>query len=224
MSTPKTSTSPAVEDWREEPEASPPPAAALAPEESAATTHPSPSPTPSTPSTPPTAVTPKAGLTKDRVPGKGVDGKAKQEPDPDKADEDKPSPAEERLLSGLPFLFGGGLALFFAYALRDAPARTGVPPLWILFLTLGAIALAAGILLVLSTEPEGEDEEDDGKKKDTIVVPKKEWERLQSEVTRLRASSSNAPEQKAAPSPPKGASPAKPDPSRSEPRTSEAGA
>lgn len=115
-----------------------------------------------------------------------------------KVEETPPSPGEERLLSGLPFFFGGGLAVFFAYSLRDAPVRSGVPPLWILFLTLGIIALVAGVLLALSTEPDAE-EEDEGTKADHVVVPKKEWEGLQAELSRLRGSSPKTEAKAAAP-------------------------
>lgn len=97
------------------------------------------------------------------------------------AEEGEPEGPQDRMLAGVPFLFGGVLALFLAYTLRQAPTRTGVPPFWVLFLAVGIIALVAGVLLMLSREPEGEEDDDE-----TIAVPKKEWARVQRELERLR--------------------------------------
>ncbi len=104
----------------------------------------------------------------------------------------------DRFVSSLPFLFGGGLSLFLAYSLREAPSRAGVPPFWVLFLAIGVIALVAGAALVLSREPEGDQDEDgaedgvpvEGGRGDTVAVPKAEWARVQRELERLRGSSS----------------------------------
>lgn len=116
---------------------------------------------------------------------------------------------EDRLAGALPFLFGGGLALFFAYTLRSAPSRSGVPPLWVLFLTLGVLALGAGVLLAISREP---DDEEEGSE-DHVVVPRKEWDRLQSELSRLRTRGASTPNDTA------GGSPPVPPPSRGPPPT-----
>jgi hypothetical protein len=103
----------------------------------------------------------------------------------DDPDHDEPlSPTAERALSGLPFFFGGALAIFLAYELRSATSRSGIPPLWVLFLTLGIVALVAGFLLVLTTEPSPEEEEEDP---DHVVLPRKEWDHLQLELRRLRS-------------------------------------
>jgi hypothetical protein len=105
-------------------------------------------------------------------------------PEPAEPGEEPLSPRADRLLSGLPFLFGGGLAIFLAFELRSAPQRSGIPPLWVLFLTLGVVALAAGLLLMLTSEPSTEEDDEET---DRVVLPRKEWDHLQRELRHLRS-------------------------------------
>ena len=137
-------------------------------------------PTPGEASPPPDDGGPEGGATEARPPGSKEEG--------DLAGEAPLSPRAERALSGLPFLFGGGLALLLAYTLRTEPARAGTPPLWVLFLTLGLVALIAGVLLIISSEPEpGEDGDEEH-----VVVPRKEWTRVQRELRELRSAGPRA--------------------------------
>lgn len=119
----------------------------------------------------------------------GAGGKtAKEAPEKTSPSAEEKEPGSDRLLGALPFFFGGGLSLLLAFTLRREPTRSGVPPLWVLFLMLGLIALVAGILLLLAREGEDEDEHEPGPEE--VVVSKEEWERVQHELRKLRQDAS----------------------------------
>ena len=103
-------------------------------------------------------------------------------PSPRKPQDDPPV---EHWVEAIPFFFGGALAVYFGFSLRVAPARSGSVPYWVLAFALGIIALAAGVLLLLAA-PGSETEEDEDDQEGKIAVPRKEWERVTTELERLK--------------------------------------
>ncbi len=94
-------------------------------------------------------------------------------------------PPAERWVEAIPFLFGGALAVYFGFSLHAAPTRSGSVPYWVLAFALGIIALVAGVLLLLAS-PGNETEEDEDDEEGKIAVPRKEWERVTTELDRLK--------------------------------------
>ncbi len=77
------------------------------------------------------------------------------------------------------------MAVYFGFSLRAAPTRSGSVPYWVLAFALGIIALVAGVLLLLAA-PGSETEEDEDDQEGKIAVPRKEWERVTTELERLK--------------------------------------
>ena len=77
------------------------------------------------------------------------------------------------------------MAVYFGFSLHAAPTRYGSVPYWVLAFALGIIALVAGVLLLLAS-PGNETEEDEDDEEGKIAVPREEWERVTSELDRLK--------------------------------------
>ena len=77
------------------------------------------------------------------------------------------------------------MAVYFGFSLHAAPTRSGSVPYWVLAFALGIIALVAGVLLLLAS-PGNETEEDEDDEEGKIAVPRKEWERVTTELDRLK--------------------------------------
>jgi hypothetical protein len=91
---------------------------------------------------------------------------------------------DRRLEHSLPFFFGGFACFFIAFMLRGEVVRKGNPPMWVLFIAIGCIAVGAGIVLLWAQddEPEGKVEA----RGDEVVVKKEEWHSIQEELSQLR--------------------------------------